>query len=207
MKQLSAKELSAFQSGNTTFVDLRDAVPFGAGHLTGSVHIKARSPDFAERIDRFIAAGSAIIFLADTEEDAAWAKATVSLARTDTVEGYVLAESAFANSPNVLRSLPNLLPTELEHARSVNDDVVVLDVREHDEWRNGNIPGAIHVPMWEVLDRVDELPRERPIAIVCAGGQRSSLIGSLLLNRGFTNLINVTGGMKSWTTASLPVEK
>jgi rhodanese-related sulfurtransferase len=59
--------------------------------------------------------------------------------------------------------------------------------------------------MREVAARLAELPRNRPIALVCRGGARSSLVGSMLLSRGFTDLVNVWGGMGAWQQAGLPV--
>ena len=98
-------------------------------------------------------------------------------------------------------------PVELAHRIAHEPDLVVLDVREPVEWADGHIRGARHVPMREVADRLAEIPRDRRVALTCAGGVRSSLVGSLLLARGFTDLLNVWGGMTGWTQAGLPVTR
>ena len=71
----------------------------------------------------------------------------------------------------------------------------------------GHIPSALHVPMLEALRRQDELPRERPKAVLCAGGLRSSTVISALTRHGITNWYNVTGGMTAWLKAGYPVTK
>ena len=185
-------------------VDLRDAVSFGAGHLTDSIHIKAKSPDFVDRISRFTPDEQPLVFIADSKDDADWAE--VELTGIRKVAGYVVGVGAFGPSITLLR-LPALSPEELFAKMQARDTIHVLDVREPSEWEQGFIAGARHIPMNNVLKRIDELPKETPIAITCAGGQRSSLIASLLLTRGFTKLFNVTGGMKAWTGAKLPVDK
>jgi hydroxyacylglutathione hydrolase len=77
-------------------------------------------------------------------------------------------------------------------------------VREPAEWTDGHIAGARHIPMGQVAGRLAELPRDRRIALTCAGGVRSSLVASMLLARGFTDLINVWGGMTGWIQSGLP---
>ncbi|MGH7321862.1 MAG: rhodanese-like domain-containing protein, partial [Candidatus Rokuibacteriota bacterium] len=83
--------------------------------------------------------------------------------------------------------------------------LVVLDVREPFEWEEGHVPGAMHIPMRQVAARLAEIPRDRPIALICRGGPRSSTVGSLLLTHGFTRLLNVWGGIGGWMEAGLPV--
>jgi hydroxyacylglutathione hydrolase len=72
------------------------------------------------------------------------------------------------------------------------------------EWADGHVPGARHIPMRQVAERIAEIPRDRTVAITCAGGARSSVVGSMLLARGFTDLVNVWGGMTGWAQAGLP---
>jgi hydroxyacylglutathione hydrolase len=61
--------------------------------------------------------------------------------------------------------------------------------------------------MREVAQRIDEVPRDRTVAITCAGGARSSVVGSMLLAKGFTDLVNVWGGITGWAQAGLPTAR
>ena len=106
-----------------------------------------------------------------------------------------------------LGTLANVTPQELAHRLEHDRDLVVLDVREPVEWAGGHVPGARHIPMREVAQRIDEVPRDRTVAITCAGGARSSVVGSMLLARGFTDLVNVWGGITGWAQAGLPTAR
>jgi tRNA 2-thiouridine synthesizing protein A len=80
-------------------------------------------------------------------------------------------------------------------------------VRETSEWDDGHIDGALHLPMFEAGARRDELPEGRPVALVCAGGLRSSTVLSVLQRHGVANLHNVTGGMAAWVKAGYGVTR
>src|SRR5207247_971090 len=74
-------------------------------------------------------------------------------------------------------------------------DLAVIDVREPFEWLDGHIEGAIHLPMMESVARRDLVPPDRPKAVLCAGGLRSSTVISALKRHGIQHWYNVTGGM------------
>lgn len=80
------------------------------------------------------------------------------------------------------------------------DDVVLLDVREDDEWVAGHVPGAVHVPMGQVPDRLDELPGDERLHVVCRSGGRSAQV-TAYLNAAGRDAVNVDGGMQAWATA------
>ena len=84
----------------------------------------------------------------------------------------------------------------------------MLDVRDADEWEEGHIPGSVHVPYAELVDRLAELPEDRPIAAVCSGGKRSGLAASILQREGFDDVIHVgEGGVGTWRSQGRPVDK
>jgi len=81
----------------------------------------------------------------------------------------------------------------------------VIDVREPFEWLDGHIEGALHLPMMESLTRRDRVPLDRPKAVLCAGGLRSSTVISALKRHGIQHWYNVTGGMTAWVKSGYPV--
>ncbi|MBN2003027.1 MAG: rhodanese-like domain-containing protein [Anaerolineae bacterium] len=85
--------------------------------------------------------------------------------------------------------------------------VTVIDVREKSEFDEGHIAGATLVPLGELASRVDEIPTDRPVILVCRSGNRSGQAYRLLGEKGFTNIHNMTGGMLAWQKAGHPVEK
>ena len=74
--------------------------------------------------------------------------------------------------------------------------MVVLDVREDEEWRFGHTPGAVHIPMSTLQARVAELDRTKRIVCVCRSGNRSSQVTARLNHQGF-DAVNLTGGMNA----------
>ncbi|NHN56273.1 rhodanese-like domain-containing protein [Calidifontibacter sp. DB0510] len=84
------------------------------------------------------------------------------------------------------------------------DDAVLLDVREQDEWDAGHAPGAVHIPLGEVPQRLGELPEGEPLPVICRSGNRSGRAADWLEQQGF-EVANVEGGMKQWAFEGKPV--
>jgi rhodanese-related sulfurtransferase len=82
--------------------------------------------------------------------------------------------------------------------------VVVLDVREHAEWKTGHIQGAIHVPLAQLQSRLPQLPSGKTIVTVCRSGHRSALAARTLTRAGH-DVLNLRGGMNAWARAGLPL--
>jgi rhodanese-related sulfurtransferase len=85
-----------------------------------------------------------------------------------------------------------------------NDSVVLLDVREDDEWARGHASGARHIPMSDVPARIGELDVDAKLFVVCHAGGRSMKVAQYLANSGYEP-INVSGGMLAWAGAGRPV--
>ena len=83
----------------------------------------------------------------------------------------------------------------------------LVDVREPNEWAEGHIPGAIHIPLREIRQRSGELMKETPVIVVCRSGQRSLSATDELLARGFADVASFAGGMLAWAKAGHPVER
>lgn len=80
------------------------------------------------------------------------------------------------------------------------DSPILIDVREAPELASdGWIPGSVHMPMSTFQGREAELDRTRPIVVQCASGMRSYDVGCYLLDNGFTDVSNLTGGIHAWT--------
>ncbi len=84
-------------------------------------------------------------------------------------------------------------------------DALVLDVRGEGEWAAGHLPGARHLPLGELDQRLGEIPRESPIIVHCQSGSRAAIAASLLRARGFTDVRVYTGGFGEWLAGGHPV--
>jgi rhodanese-related sulfurtransferase len=87
------------------------------------------------------------------------------------------------------------------------DCPVVVDVREPWEYRQGHVPGAILMPLGQIASRVTELDPNRPVAVICASGNRSQSAAALFGQKGFKTIYNVLGGTGAWMYGGLPVSR
>ncbi len=83
---------------------------------------------------------------------------------------------------------------------------VVLDVREPEEYAQGHIPGAVNLPQAELATRLSEVPRDRPVYVVCLAGMRSLRVSQFLAQMGYTNAVSMTGGTEAWREAGKPLD-
>ena len=85
-----------------------------------------------------------------------------------------------------------------------DESVVLLDVREDDEWQRGHAPGAQHIPMGQVPARLAELDQSATLFVVCQAGGRSQRVAQYLARNGYAPN-NIEGGMLAWAGAGRPV--
>ena len=82
---------------------------------------------------------------------------------------------------------------------ALGDNGQLVDVREPDEVAAGMLPGAVNIPMSGFVDRIAELDPDRPVVLVCRSGQRSGRVAEYLAGNGFTEVVNLTGGMLGYS--------
>ncbi len=85
---------------------------------------------------------------------------------------------------------------------------LILDVRSKREFDDGHVPGAVHVPFWQVGRHWRKFvsARELPVVVYCGHGPRAYMAGASLKRRGFTNVVYLSGHMKRWKDMNLPLE-
>ncbi len=91
-----------------------------------------------------------------------------------------------------------------EAARLVADGAWLLDVREPAEWDAGHAPEAVWIPLGDLGARLDEVPADRTVTVMCRAGGRSAAATEALRSSGI-DAINIAGGMKAWASEGLPV--
>jgi glyoxylase-like metal-dependent hydrolase (beta-lactamase superfamily II)/rhodanese-related sulfurtransferase/TusA-related sulfurtransferase len=204
---LSARQAREAIAQGACVLDLRDAVEFGDGHVSGSLNVWIESPQFAERVAGMAPAGAPLLLLG-APSDLDRAVTALSRVGVDDVAGFLqwgMVEWRTEGFP--LETAPQITVHDLAAWREQGREVVVVDVRELSEWDDGHIEGALHLPMFEASARRGEIPTGRPVAVVCAGGLRSSTVLSALQRHGLTGLHNVTGGMGAWVKAGYGVTR
>ena len=89
-----------------------------------------------------------------------------------------------------------------------HQNALLLDVREANEFAGAKLPQAVHIPLSQLKDRVGELAKmsSRPVVVYCGVGRRARTAGSILANAGFGSIYMLSGGLKAWKDAGLPLE-
>jgi hydroxyacylglutathione hydrolase len=206
--RLDGRTLSALLAARAIVVDTRAAAEYAAGHLAGTINIPL-THSFVTWAGWLLPFATDLHFIVDDPTDASSLElvrqlALIGLDQVAGVAGMSAAKAAARGSR--LATVPQIAAPEVM-ARQRANDVAVLDVRSEAEWREGHIPGALHVPLGYLTDRLDEIPSDRPVVIHCQAGARSAIGASVLLCAGRERVINLAGGMDAWTAAGLAVVK
>ncbi|HVW35497.1 MAG TPA: rhodanese-like domain-containing protein [Acidimicrobiia bacterium] len=107
-----------------------------------------------------------------------------------------------------LASIPEVGPAQLQQRLSGGEPIVVIDVREPDEFAKGKIPGAYTIPRGVLEMQVDgRLPLDTTVVLYCGGGARSALAAKSLADMGYDKVENLAGGWHGWVGSGLPVEQ
>jgi len=185
-------------------LDVRDAAEYAKGHLAGSINI-GLGGQYATWAGTVLDRTKPIVIIAEPSREQ---EAALRLGRIgfDHVKGYL------QGGMEALTSRPDLVwPTERASAPMVAEEMagadapLVLDIRNPREWATKHIEGSVNIPLNHLQERMAEIPRNRRIAVHCAGGYRSSIAASILHQYGITNLIEMAGGLAAWEAAKLPV--
>jgi rhodanese-related sulfurtransferase len=94
--------------------------------------------------------------------------------------------------------------SELAKKHNAGEDFILLDVREPDELAIASIPWALAIPMGDVPVRLEDLPKDKPIAVLCHGGTRSGRVTKFLNENGYPDAVNVAGGIRAWSATIDP---
>jgi molybdopterin/thiamine biosynthesis adenylyltransferase/rhodanese-related sulfurtransferase len=92
----------------------------------------------------------------------------------------------------------DITPAQLSEKLTAGDAPVMIDVREPYEWQAGHISNATHIPLSQVPSRLDEIPRDRDVVMICRSGGRSGRAQEFLMQHGYTRVKNLVGGMQRW---------
>jgi hydroxyacylglutathione hydrolase len=185
-------------------LDVRDPAEYAKGHLAGSVNI-GLGGQYATWAGTVLDRTKPIVIIAEPgrEQEAALRLGRIGF---DHVRGYM------NGGMEALAERPDLVwPTERLSAPMVAEELagahppLLLDIRNPSEWMTKHIDGSVNVPLNHLQERIAEIPRDRRIAVHCAGGYRSSIAASILHQYGIAHLIEMAGGLAAWEAAQLPV--
>jgi len=111
----------------------------------------------------------------------------------------------FANNSTPSKQA-NEIDTSQAFALYEQKSAFFVDVREQDEWDSFHVPATTHIPLGELADRLNEVPKDRKIVVICRSGNRSQEGRDILIQAGYTDVISMAGGLNNWKSLGYPIE-
>lgn len=186
-------------------VDTRSQERFAAGHVPGTINVQL-DKGFPNWCGWFLPYDRPIHFIADGPEQAREAARDLVLIGIDHAAGYFdqAALDGWRARHGALEM--SRVVTWAEAEKMAGAGGVMVDVRKRTEWNEGHVPGATHIHLGYLRGRVSDLPRDVPVLLYCRTGNRSGIGMSLLQAEGFTQVVNVEGGIVERERQGFPVE-
>jgi hydroxyacylglutathione hydrolase len=185
-------------------LDVRDAAEYAKGHLAGSINI-GLGGQYATWAGTVLDRAKPIIVIAEPgrEKEAALRLGRIGF---DHVTGYMQGGmEALATRADLVWPTDRISAPDIAEELASAAPPLLLDIRNPREWAIKHVAGSVNIPLNHLQERIAEIPRDRRIAVHCAGGYRSSIAASILQQYGITNLAEMAGGFAAWEAAKLPV--
>jgi hydroxyacylglutathione hydrolase len=198
--KLTPERLEGLLDDGAQLVDARPKAEFNQEHIPGALNIQA-DEGFSNWAGWILDPERPIVLVAPSQRIDELVRDLIRVG-LDRVAGYLTDVASWRESGRDTTSLEQVSAEELYNRR---DEYTIVDVRGQEEWNSGHIPGALHVHVGYIAKQLSELPTDRPLALHCAGGDRSNLAASILKAHGVENVSNVAGGIMAWQEAGLPV--
>jgi rhodanese-related sulfurtransferase len=204
LQPIELAEVLAMGDAGAQLLDVRDPAEYAKGHVAGSINI-GLGGQYATWAGTVLDRTKPIVIIAEPgrEQEAALRLGRIGF---DHVKGYLRdGMGALAERQDLVWSTERVSAPMLAEALASPNPPLVIDIRARREWNTKHMPDSINVPLTELQQRIAEVPRDRPVAVHCAGGYRSSIAASILSQYGITNLVELAGGLAAWEAAKFPV--
>jgi hydroxyacylglutathione hydrolase len=202
LRPVELEEVLRMQAAGAQLLDVREAAEYATGHLAGSLNI-GLGGQYATWAGSVLDAARPIVIVAEPgrEQEAALRLGRIGF---DSVKGYLRdGMAALAARPELVQATERVNPLMLAEELAGDAPPLVIDVRGPGEWSAKHLRGSINLPLTQLRQRIAELPRNRRMAVHCAGGYRSSIAVGILKQQGMEDVIELAGGITAWETANL----
>ncbi|MFQ3630960.1 rhodanese-like domain-containing protein [Roseiflexus sp.] len=98
-----------------------------------------------------------------------------------------------------------ITPVEVQQRLARGDRLYLLDVREHEEYVEAHIPDSVLIPLGQLSRKLSSIPKDATIIAICRSGNRSSVATDMLRRAGYSDVLNLNGGILAWVRAGLPI--
>ena len=204
LRPLSLEEVLQLRAWGAQILDVRDAAEYAQGHLAGSINI-GLGGQYATWAGTVLESTWPIVIVAEPgrENEAAMRLGRIGF---DEVKGYLKdGMAALASRPELIESTDRVSAAMLAEELDGNTPPLVLDVRAQGEWKLKHVGESVNVPLTQLQNRIGEIPQDRRVAVMCAGGYRSSIAVGILKKNGLENVEELAGGITAWETAGEPI--
>jgi hydroxyacylglutathione hydrolase len=205
----TVEQVVADVAGGAQIVDARPAARHVAGHIPGSLSIPL-DESFGTWLGWVVDLDRPVVLVVERPDDIDPLMRQAMRIGHDTILGHLDGGvEAWGATGRPLETSGRWSAAELAAALEAperDDRPLLIDVRQASEYDDGHVPGAWHIAGGSLPDRLAELPRDRPIACMCAAGFRASIATSLLRSAGFEDVSWVSDGFPVWRAAGYPVE-
>jgi hydroxyacylglutathione hydrolase len=203
---LTPRQVRQAQDDGALVVDLRTELQFDEAHIPGAVSITARRAGFGSKLAWIARPDQPIVLVGRDSEDALEAAELAGAVGLATIAGFLAGGmTSWREDRFPVASVARMTVEELLGRA---DGIQIVDVRERSEWDAGHIPGSVHAPYHDIDGLPDGVDAERPVAAICASGQRAAVAASLLQRHGARDVIHVVdGGVPAWRRAGGPIER
>jgi len=198
--RLTPAVLKAAVANGATLIDTRPRGEFSTLHIEGSISVPDQ-PSFSSRAAWFASPDHPIVLLAPPERVGTLVRRLVRVG-LDNIAGYI-TDVKSAGMPTA--SLPGIELNEAQRRWS-SDEAIVLDVRQLGEYFEAHVPGATHISSGRLRAKIADVPKNKPLLVMCARGDRSVSAASVLSALGFKNIASVPEGFDEWRAQGLPIE-
>lgn len=204
LQPVELEELLELGDAGAQILDVRDAAEYAKGHIAGSINI-ALDGQYATWAGTVLDATKPIVIISEPgrEEEAGLRLGRIGF---DHVKGCLKdGMGALADRQDLVWSTERVSALTLAEELASANPPLVIDIRTFREWGTKHLSGSVNLPLASLQERMAEVPRDRRLAVHCAGGYRSSIAVSILNQHGITNLVELAGGITAWEVAKLPV--
>lgn len=204
---LRPHEVQARLEHGIPLVDGRSRSAFALEHIPGALNIELDS-SFSTYVGWLLPFNQPIMLLIEDEEGRR--EAVVQLIRIgyEQFEGYLDGGLTAWKAAALPTEAFELIDVDTLYRRwQKHTPMTILDVRRDEEWRQGHIPHAQHLHLADLPQRIEEVPHDEPVAVICRTGHRAEIAASLLAATGRTVIAVGQGGMADWLERGLPYEK
>lgn len=184
-----------------TVLDTRPSLEFSRRHLPGTLNIPFNN-SFPNWAGWLLDYDKDIMLITPAQQVASIKQALESIG-LDRLTAFAIP--ALIDDASDVESYDTISAEDLQKKRQ-SGSVQLIDVRNQDEWDAGHIPDAQHIMLGHLPDRLNEIPKDKDIAVNCQSGKRAAIAASVLQKNGFKNVINLQGGYGDWKKKDLPVK-